>query len=115
MKITQLDKVEKQRLDMDGVKGATKQLPVGTPDGVPNFSMRVFTLEPGGHTPYHAHPWEHENYILNGAGVLLNEAGEETPVKAGDFAFVEPNEKHQFKNTGSENLQFICLVPKEHE
>jgi len=115
MKITQLDKVEKQQLEMDGVKGATKQLPVGTPDGVPNFSMRVFTLEPGGHTPYHAHPWEHENYILNGAGVLLNEAGEETPVKAGDFAFVEPNEKHQFKNTGSDTLQFICLVPKEHE
>ena len=115
MKITQLDKVEKQQLEMDGVKGATKQLPVGTPDGVPNFSMRVFTLEPGGHTPYHAHPWEHENYILNGAGVLLNEAGEETPVKAGDFAFVEPNEKHQFKNTGSDTLQFICVVPQEHE
>lgn len=115
MKITQLDKVEKTRMNSDEVKGLSKQLPVGTPDGAPNFSMRVFSVEPGGYTPYHAHPWEHENYILQGNGVMLNEAGEASPVKAGDFAFVAPDEKHQFKNTGSETLQFICLVPKEHE
>lgn len=115
MKITQLDRVEKKRLESDEIKGVSKQVPVGSADGAPNFSMRVLSVEPGGFTPYHAHPWEHENYILKGAGVMLNETGEETPVKAGDFALVLPNEKHQFRNTGSEELQFICLVPKEHE
>ncbi|MFP4636979.1 MAG: cupin domain-containing protein [Spirochaetaceae bacterium] len=115
MKITKLDAVPAQRLESDDVEGVMKQLPVGSPDGAPNFSMRVFTLDPGGYTPYHAHPWEHENYILQGSGVLVNEHGEETPVQAGDFALVLPNEKHQFRNTGSAALQFICLVPKEHE
>ena len=116
MKITQLDRVEKQAVNMDGVKGAYKQVPVGIADSAPNFSMRVFTLEPGGFTPFHNHPWEHENYILKGKGVLLTETGEEKEIKAGDFAMVLPDEKHQFKNTSAtEELQFICLVPKEYE
>ncbi len=116
MDIKQLDTVEKQSVNMDGVKGAYKQVPVGKADGAPNFSMRVFTLEPGGYTPYHNHPWEHENYILKGSGVMVTESGEERPIKAGDFAIVLPDEKHQFKNTsGTDELQFICLVPKEYE
>ena len=35
-------------------------------EGAPRFAMRVFTLEPAGHTPYHAHEWEHEVYVLAG-------------------------------------------------
>jgi quercetin dioxygenase-like cupin family protein len=115
MKITQLDRVEKRKLEDDELKGVSKQIPVGSADGAPNFSMRVISVEPGGFTEYHAHPWEHETYILKGAGILMNAAGEETAVKPGDFTLVLPNEKHQFRNTGSEELQFICLVPKEHE
>ena len=30
------------------------------------------------------------NYIIEGDGALVNEAGEETPLKAGDFAHVNP-------------------------
>ena len=115
MMITQLDKVKKEKIVSDEVSGVTKQLTVGTPDGAPNFSMRVLTVEPGGYTPYHSHPWEHENYVLQGSGVIVNEAKEEKPIQAGDFAFVAPNEVHQFRNTGDSVLQFICLVPKEHE
>ncbi len=33
-------------------------------------------------------------YIIEGHDVLVNEAGEETPLKAGDFALVDPSEKH---------------------
>ncbi|MFW5842854.1 MAG: cupin domain-containing protein [Spirochaetota bacterium] len=47
---------------------------------------------------------------------MVTESGEEKPIKAGDFAIVLPNEQHQFKNTSStDELQFICLVPKEYE
>ncbi len=97
------------------VKGVFKQVPIGIHDGAPNFSLRVFTVNPGGYTPYHSHPWEHENYILNGEGVLIDEEKKETPIRAGDFAIVLPGEKHQFRNTGTTDLQFICLVPKEQE
>ena len=84
---------------MEGVAGVTKQVPVGKEDGVPHFSFRVFTLEPGGHTPYHQHVSEHLNYVIEGEGALVDEAGELHPVKAGDFAFVKPHEKHQYRNT----------------
>ena len=93
-----------------------KQTPIGVADGAPNFSMRVFTVEPGGHTPYHSHPWEHENYVFAGEGVIRTESGEERPIRAGDFALILPDEKHQFRNpSGTEALQSICLVQKERE
>ncbi len=116
MKITNLESVPRTEMTTDGVFATFKQLPIGTADGAPNFSLRVFTIEPGGHTPYHAHPWEHENYVIAGEGAIRTESGEECPIRAGDFALILPNEKHQFRNTSEhENLQFICLVPKEQE
>ena len=78
-------------------------------DGAPRFSMRVFTLQPGGHTPYHAHEWEHEVYILEGAGVVCGTDGER-PLRCGDSVFLAPFEEHQFR-AGVEGLQFICCVP----
>ncbi|MBW1764736.1 MAG: hypothetical protein JRJ23_08360 [Deltaproteobacteria bacterium] len=30
------------------------------------------------------------NYIIEGEGALVNEAGEEQPLKAGDFALINP-------------------------
>ena len=66
--------------------------------------------------PYHQHPYEHMNFIIEGQGVLVNEAGEEQPLKAGDFALVLPGEKHQYRNTSPDrDFKMICGVPKEFE
>jgi len=35
------------------------------------------------------------SYVIEGSGALVNEKGEEQPLKAGDFALVDPSEKHQ--------------------
>ena len=79
------------------------------------MSFRVFTIEPEGHTPLHQHPFEHMNYIIKGDGVLVSKDGERQ-VKEGDFAMVLPDELHQFKNTSeTQDLVFICAVPKEFE
>ena len=115
MKTISLSKVEKTKVNMEGAEGAWRQLPIGSADGAPNFSLRVFTVEPGGHTPYHQHPYEHVNYVIEGQGALVNEAGEETPLKAGDFALVDPSEKHQYRNKGDQPFKMICGVPKEFE
>jgi len=72
-------------------------------------------MEPGGHTPYHQHPYEHMNYIIQGRGALVNDQGEEQPIKSGDFALVLPDEKHQYWNKGDQPLIMICGVPKEFE
>jgi len=116
MKIVSLDKVEKNRVQMEGAAGAWKQLPLGSRDGAPVYSLRVFTLEPGGNTPYHSHPYEHMNYIIEGRGILVNEAGKEFPVREGDFALVDPNERHQYRNNSPDKVfKMICGVPKEFE
>ncbi len=116
MKVISLDQVDKVKVDMEGAKGASKQVPISASDGTPTHSVRVFTIEPGGHTPYHQHPFEHFNYAIEGQGALVTEDGEERPIKKGDFALVLPNEMHQYRNK-SENapLVMICAVPKEYE
>ena len=53
---------------LDGVKDVTMRMMVGRDDGAPNFSMRHFTVEPGGHTPHHSHNYEHEVVIVEGEG-----------------------------------------------
>ena len=115
MKIISLEDVERNAVKMDGASKAWKQMPLGQADGVPVYSYRVFTVEPGGYTPYHNHPYEHMNYIIEGEGALVNEAGEEQALKAGDFALVKPDEKHQYRNTGDKPFRMICGVPKEFE
>jgi quercetin dioxygenase-like cupin family protein len=56
------------------------------------------------------------NYIIEGSGVIVNEAGEEKSLIAGDFALVSPNEKHQYRNNSPEKyFKMICGVPKEFE
>jgi quercetin dioxygenase-like cupin family protein len=113
--ITPLEKVTKFVPQMQGAKGVLKQIPLSKVDGVPNFSFRVFTLEPDGHTPLHKHDFEHLNYIIAGGGTLVGE-GREQAIQKGDFALVPPGEMHQFKNTSSDqDLVLICAVPKEYE
>jgi quercetin dioxygenase-like cupin family protein len=82
--------------------------------GAKNFAMRLFEMEPGGHSPLHTHPWEHEVFILEGEGQLFDGA-KDTPFRAGDAVFVPENEQHQFKNTGPRLLRFLCLIPYTRE
>ena len=114
MLVTRLQEVEKTVPVMEGAKDIYKQVPLSTKDGVPNFSFRVFTIKPGGHTPFHRHPFEHMNYVIKGSGVLVAVDGG-LELNKGDFALVLPDEKHQFRNTGNSDLVIICAVPKEYE
>ena len=116
MNITRLEDTAKTRMMMEGAKDVWKQVPISKADDTPNFSIRVFTIMPGGHTPYHAHPFEHLNYVIDGEGAVVTETGDERPVKKGDFVLVLPDEKHQYKNTSSKDpMVVICGVPKEYE
>jgi len=116
MKTCSLDEVKKVKPNMEGAEGIHKQVPISKDDGSPSFSFRVFTFEPGGHTPFHKHPNEHLNYIIEGSGAIVTESGEEREIKKGDFALILPSEKHQFKNKStSQRMVIICAVPKEYE
>ena len=110
MKVQHYEAVPQNPVTMQGAEGCTVRWLVGKNDAAPNFAMRQFEVAPGGHTPKHFHDYEHEVFIIEGEGVVL-EGEREHPLKAGDVLFVVPNEVHQFKNTGASPLKFLCLVP----
>ncbi|MCZ7585902.1 MAG: cupin domain-containing protein [Deltaproteobacteria bacterium] len=102
--------VPENKVERDDVKDVTMRVAAGPDQGAPNFTMRVFTVRPGGHTPHHHHPYEHEIFFHAGRGEVEYE-GEVRPVSAGHVAYVAPDAVHQIRNTGSEDLVFICVVP----
>lgn len=114
MLIRRAEEVTGQPMQMPGVRGVTMRLLVGREDGAPNFSMRHFTVEPGGHTPRHEHNYEHEILVLSGSA-RVEENGAYHEIKAGDVVFVPRNVVHQFVNEGREPFEFICLVPIEFD
>lgn len=91
-----------------GIKGV--KMKVLSPEDRP-FIVRLFSIEPDGNTPHHAHPWEHQVIILSGKGKVLV-ADKSFEVEKGFYLFIPPNEPHQFINTGNEPLEFICVIPK---
>jgi quercetin dioxygenase-like cupin family protein len=109
MKVIPYKKVEAKEADEGASKLKVRWL-ITKETGAPTFAMRLFEMEPGGHSPFHNHDWEHEVFVLKGKGLVVG-VKEEKKIKAGDAVFVPPNEKHQFKNNGKKTLKFLCLVP----
>jgi quercetin dioxygenase-like cupin family protein len=83
-------------------------------DGAPNFSMRVFDIEPGKSTPFHTHAWEHAVFIIEGTGSVRTE-GKETPFAKGDSVFVAPHEAHCFVADANTSVRMICCVPAKNQ
>lgn len=105
------DEIQSVAMSGNDVLGVTKKILIGPKDGYDGF-LRVFTVEPGGHTPDHSHPWFHANYILEGEGLICMD-NKKTPVRSGSVAYIESGKTHHFENNGKTPLTFICLVPQE--
>ena len=88
------------------VPGALKREVITEKDGAPNFAMRVIEVKPGGSSPSHSHPWEHEVFVLSGQGVVEGEQGE-SEIKKESVVYIAPDEKHCFVNNGNEPLRFV--------
>lgn len=110
MKVTNYSEVESRIFDGGPAKGVKGRVVIGRADGAERFCMRVFELAPDGHTPLHSHEWEHEVFVHSGNGVVLRD-GNWVQVTTGDVIFIPGNEEHQFKNTGTRPLVFVCLIP----
>jgi quercetin dioxygenase-like cupin family protein len=104
--------VPRESIVEKGVKGVVKQVLIGPADGAPNFSMRQFTVDPGGYTFYHIHEYEHEIFVLRGSGIARS-GGEEVAFSADTAIFVKPGEIHQIINDSTEELVFLCLIPNQ--
>ena len=114
MPVYKNDEIKEIKVEMDGVVGVTKKIPVGIKQGWEGYAMRVFRIAPGGHAPKHQHDWEHVNHIVSGKGILMID-GVEHEVNEKDYAFVPPNTDHQFSNPFDRDFEFICIVPNRGE
>lgn len=110
MKVTHYEQVKSEPVEMEGADGCSVRWLIGDADGAPNFAMRQFEVAPGGHTPRHTHPYEHEVFVLEGEGVVY-EGDTEHPLRTGDVVYVKPDEVHQFRNTSDAPIKFLCLIP----
>jgi len=111
MKHVPYEEVPAVQVDVPGASKCVVRWLISNDDGAPNFYMRRFELSPGGMTPLHTHPWEHEVYVLEGQGTL-HCGGLEEPFQAGEVIFVPPDDEHQFRAGGGRGLAFLCVIPK---
>ncbi len=109
MKVFSYTEVSEERAE-EGAKGLTVRWVIDEKTGADNFFMRLFDMQPGGWSPLHKHPWEHEVYILDGEGVV-SDGKIERPIKRGHVIYIPPGETHQLKNSGTVSLRFLCLIP----
>ncbi len=109
MLVVDADKVKEEDVLMEEAKGTTIQILINRPPA-PNFIMRRFRIKPNGYTPLHLHDFEHEVYVLQGVGEVLNNK-HRYAIKSGSVIYIPPNEVHQFRNVGEEDLVFLCIIP----
>lgn len=102
--------IEKKEISGEGIKNVLKQVPIGPEQGWQDHILRVFTIQPEGHTPRHRHDWEHVNYVISGTGTLEIE-GKKQKLESGHFAVVPPDVLHQYSNESDEDFVMICIVP----
>lgn len=110
MKIEKSSEIAKKPVEMEGAKDVAIRWLISKEDGAENFALRMFEFEPGGHTPLHTHPHEHEVFVIEGQGVFVCE-GAEYEFGAEHVIFVPGGKEHQFKNTGDSALRLLCIIP----
>lgn len=85
---------------------------IGPPEGWDSHVLRVVEVAANGYTMKHQHPWPHINYVLSGNGIVMID-GVDHPVKAGSIAYIPADTIHQFSASSTQDLSFICIVPKD--
>ena len=110
MKIEKSSNISKKPEGIKGAKDVYIRWLISKADGAENFEMRMFEFKPGGHTPLHTHPHEHEVFVVQGKGIFVYES-QEYPFYTDYVIFVPGNKEHCFKNTGDSILRLLCIIP----
>lgn len=74
-----------------------------------SHSIAEITIPPGGTAVPHYHKNTEETYLILSGNATLEIQEEQLSLTAGDTVLIEPNEIHQIKNNGKDNLVFIAV------
>jgi quercetin dioxygenase-like cupin family protein len=76
--------------------------------------VRVFEVEPGGHTTLERHHHAHAVIVLRGRGQCL--VGQEViDLRPHDLVEVGPWQWHQFRAAADDHLGFVCIVNQDRD
>ena len=84
MKVFPYTDVEAKTADEGAVRLKVRWL-VTKDIGASNFAMRLFEMQPGGNSPLHSHDWEHEVFILEGEGTVVDDCPRKERHRAVDY------------------------------
>src|SRR5690348_12046847 len=100
MQLTNVFTTPAREVSGDGARGA--QVRELTPPGAAAaVALDLWEIAPGGCAPAHAHPEEHQCYVLAGAGEYHGPPGMPVwPLRDGAAFYVPAGERHQVRNTG---------------
>lgn len=84
------------------------------PDAISGFVMRKFVISPGGSMPLHTNLVEHQQYVLKGNAKMII-GDEEYDVKCGDIVYIPAGTRHCYQAFGTEDFEFICVVPQKED
>lgn len=88
---------------------ASTQVLLGADDGMPNFSMRKFSMQEGGGMPLHTNTVEHEQYVLRGhARIRIGD--EDHEVGPEDVVYIPAGIPHSY-HVLQGPFEFLCMVP----
>ena len=79
-------------------------------DGAPFYKLRMIEIDPGGNSPDHSHPYEHENFVVEGRGQVKID-GVWHDLRPGDVVLVPADIQHQYRNAGESIFKFLCGIP----
>lgn len=98
----------------DQVSQVSETWLIGKAEGAQNFAVRYYQIAPGGFSRKEQHAYDHGVLVLQGGGEVLIEASTQE-ISKGDLVYIPPDVLHQFKNTGSGPLGFICVIPAQRK
>ncbi len=111
MKLIHYKDVEGRAYPSDLAKGAIGRVVIGKADGDTSFCMRVFEIEPGGHSAKHSHKYEHQVFVHSGKGQIWN-GNVWQDAATGSIIYIPGEKEHQIRNNGQELLTFVCCIPE---
>jgi len=99
--------VRPQHLSDTGYSKVASRLLAGTRDGCNKITVRMLTLQPGGHIPREAARGERVIFVLEGSGEYVAADGFAHEMKPGDVAAVPAWEVFHMQNRSSSDLVLL--------
>jgi mannose-6-phosphate isomerase-like protein (cupin superfamily) len=103
--------VDLETLDASALAPSVTKRNIFGPDAFwEDYVMRHFILPEGAEIPVHSHEWDHLALSLGGHGEV-DADGERYDLENGNWARVPAGVSHSFRNIGSGDFIFLCIVP----